>query len=106
MQENKHSIKQWAKDDRPREKLLSKGAENLSNSELLAILIHHGTKERSAVDLGKEILNLGKNNLDELGKLTLKQLMRVKGIGEAKAISLAAALELGDNPVFHLKRRL
>ena len=95
MQENKHSIKLWAKDDRPREKLLSKGAENLSNSELLAILIHHGTKERSAVDLGKEILSLGKNNLDELGKLTVKQLMKVKGIGEAKAISVAAALELG-----------
>jgi len=95
MQENKHSIKLWAKDDRPREKLLSKGAENLSNSELLAILIHHGTKERSAVDLGKEILSLGKNNLAELGKLTLKQLMKVKGIGEAKAISIAAALELG-----------
>ena len=95
MQENKHPINQWAKDDRPREKLLSKGAENLSNSELLAILIHHGTKEKTAVDLGKEILKLGKDNLNELGKLTVKQLMKVKGIGEAKAISIAAALELG-----------
>ena len=56
MQENKYPIKQWAKDDRPREKLLLKGAENLSNSALLAILIHTGTKEKTAVDLGNEIL--------------------------------------------------
>ncbi len=95
MQENKHPIKQWAKDDRPREKLLSKGAENLSNSELLAILIRHGTKAKTAVDLGKEILKLGKDNLNELGKLSVKQLIKVKGIGEAKAIAIAAALELG-----------
>ena len=95
MQENKHPIKQWAKDDRPREKLLLKGAENLSNSELLAILIHNGTKAKSAVDLGKEILKLGKDNLNELGKLTVKQLTKIKGIGEAKAITIAAALELG-----------
>jgi len=95
MQENKYSIKQWAKDDRPREKLLSKGAENLSNSELLAILIHNGTKEKTAVDLGKDILKLGKDNLGELGKLSVKELMKIKGIGEAKAITIAAALELG-----------
>ena len=95
MQENKHSIKQWAKDDRPREKLLLKGAENLSNSELIAILIHNGTKEKTAVDLGKEVLKLGKDNLNELGKLTVKELMKIKGIGEAKAITIAAALELG-----------
>jgi DNA repair protein RadC len=95
MQENKYSIKQWAKDDRPREKLLLKGAEILSNSELLAILIHNGTKEKTAVDLGKEILKLGKDNLAELGKLSVKELMKVKGIGEAKAITIAAALELG-----------
>jgi DNA repair protein RadC len=95
MQENKYSIKQWAKDDRPREKLLSKGAENLSNSELLAILIHNGTKEKTAVDLGKEILKLGKDNLNELGKLSVKELMKIKGIGEAKAITITAALELG-----------
>ena len=60
MQENKYSIKQWAKDDRPREKLLLKGAENLSDSELLAILIHNGTREKTAVDLAKEILKAGK----------------------------------------------
>lgn len=95
MQENKYSIKQWAKDDRPREKLLLKGAENLSNSELLAILIHNGTKEKTAVDLGKEILKLGKDNLNELGKLSVKELMKIKGIGEAKAITITAALELG-----------
>ena len=95
MQENKHSIKQWAKDDRPREKLLLKGSENLSDSELLAILIHNGSKEKTAVDLGKEVLKLGKNNLNELGKLSVNDLMKIKGIGEAKAITIAAALELG-----------
>lgn len=95
MQEHKYSIKQWAKDDRPREKLLMNGAENLSNSELLAILIHNGSKEKTAVDLAKEILKLGKDNLGELGKLSIKELMKIKGIGEAKAITIAAALELG-----------
>jgi len=95
MQEQKYSIKQWAKDDRPREKLLSKGAENLSDSELLAILIHHGSKEKSALELAKEILKLGKDNLVELGKLSVKELMKIKGIGEAKAITIAAALEIG-----------
>src|SRR5258706_8071992 len=95
MQEHKYSIKQWSKDDRPREKLLSAGAENLSNSELLAILIHKGTRQKTAVDLAKEILKLGKDNLPELGKLSIKELMKIKGIGEAKAITIAAALELG-----------
>jgi DNA repair protein RadC len=95
MQEHKYSIKQWAKDDRPREKLLLNGAEKLSNSELLAILIHNGSKEKTAVDLAKEILKLGKDNLGELGKLSIKELMKIKGIGEAKAITIAAALELG-----------
>lgn len=95
MQEHKYSIKEWAKDDRPREKLLSTGAENLSHSELLAILIHNGTREKTAVDLAKEVLKLGKDNLAELGKLTVKELMKIKGIGEAKAITIAAALELG-----------
>jgi DNA repair protein RadC len=95
MQEHKYSIKQWAKDDRPREKLLSKGAENLSNSELVAILIHHGSRERSALDLAKEILRLGKDSLGELGKLSVPELMKIKGIGKAKAITITAALELG-----------
>ena len=95
MQEQKYSIKQWAKDDRPREKLLSKGSSSLSDSELLAILISTGSREKSAIELAKDILKLGKDNLNELGKLTIKDLMKVKGIGEAKAITITAALELG-----------
>jgi len=95
MQEQKYSIKQWAKDDRPREKLLSKGAAALSNSELIAILINHGTKEKSAVELAQDVLRIGKDNLSELGKLSVKELMKIKGIGEAKAISIVAAMELG-----------
>ena len=95
MQEQNYSIKSWAKDDRPREKLLMSGVENLSNSELIAILIHNGTRQKSAVDVAKEILRLGKDNLVELGKLTVKDLMKVKGIGEAKAIAITAAMELG-----------
>lgn len=89
------SIKNWAVDDRPREKLLTKGAAVLSDSELLAILINNGHKEKSAVELAKEILKLGGDNLNELGKLSLKELQKIKGIGEAKAITIAAALELG-----------
>ncbi len=89
------SIKTWAEDDRPREKLLTKGSASLSNSELLAILINNGSKDKTAVDLAKEILRLGQDNLNELGKLTLKELQQIKGIGIAKAITIAAALELG-----------
>ena len=89
------SIKNWATDDRPREKLLSKGAAALSNSELLAILLNNGSKNKSAVELAKEILKLGQDNLNELGKLSLKDFKQVKGIGEAKSIIIAAALELG-----------
>ncbi len=89
------SIKNWAIDDRPREKLLIKGAGALSDSELLAILINNGQKERSALDLARDILKLGNNNLNELGKLSLKELQKIKGIGEAKAITIASALELG-----------
>lgn len=88
-------IKSWAIDDRPREKLALKGAEALSDSELLAILISSGNKEKTAVDLAKEILQLGANDLEEVGKLSLMQLQKVKGIGQARAISIAAALELG-----------
>lgn len=95
MQEQKYSIRQWAKDDKPREKLLSKGSEALSDSELLAILINQGSKEKNAVELAKEVIRLGKNNLNELGKISIKDLMKIKGIGEAKAITIAAALELG-----------
>ena len=95
MQEENYPIRLWAKDDRPREKLLSKSPIALSDSELIAILIGHGNKQKSAVDLAKEILHLGKNNLHELAKLSVKELMKIKGIGEVKAITVAAALELG-----------
>ena len=89
------SIKNWAIDDRPREKLLTKGKESLSDSELLAILINSGSGKDSAVDLAKKVLRLGDDNLDELGKITIKEMMAIKGIGEARAITLIAALELG-----------
>jgi DNA repair protein RadC len=89
------SIKNWSQDDQPREKLLNKGKAALSDAELVAILIGSGNKEESAVDLSKRILAGVKNNLSELGKLSIKQLMNFKGIGEAKAITIMAALELG-----------
>jgi DNA repair protein RadC len=95
MQSNIYSIKAWAKDDRPREKLRSKGALNLTDSELLAILIRNGVKKKTAVDLAKEILQLGRNDLALLSRLTVRDLMKVPGIGEAKAITISAALELG-----------
>ena len=89
------SIKNWAVDDRPREKLLIKGAAVLSDSELLALLINNGNREKSAVEIAKDVLQLGGYNLNELGKLSLKELQKVKGIGIAKAITIAAALEIG-----------
>ncbi|WP_417856543.1 RadC family protein [Xanthomarina gelatinilytica] len=89
------SIKNWNHSDQPREKLRDKGKASLSDAELVAILIGSGSKNESAVDLSKRILASVDNNLNALGKLSLKQLMDFKGIGEAKAISIAAALELG-----------
>ena len=89
------SIKNWAIDDRPREKLLLKGAVCLSDSELIAILINNGYKEKSAVDIAKEILQMGNNNLNELGKFSLQKYQQIKGIGLAKAITIMAAIELG-----------
>jgi DNA repair protein RadC len=88
-------ITAWAEDDRPREKLLLKGKSALSDAELIAILIGSGTKELSAVELSKQILVSQENNLGALAKLNVEELMRHKGIGEAKAISIIAALELG-----------
>jgi DNA repair protein RadC len=88
-------IKDWAKEDRPREKLVAKGPSALSDAELLAILISTGTKEKSAVDLGRELLKRAGNNLNTLGKLELSDIRKVAGIGEAKAVTIAAALELG-----------
>ena len=89
------SIKNWSQDDQPREKLLYKGQAALSDAELVAILIGSGNRDESAVDLTKRILASVDNNLKALGKLSIKQLMTFKGIGEAKAITIAAAMELG-----------
>ncbi len=89
------SIKEWAEDDRPREKLLSKGAAVLSHAELLAILIVNGYKSQSALDIAKTILASVNNDLDDLGRISLRDLQKTKGIGKAKAVTIAAALELG-----------
>ncbi|PKP11810.1 MAG: hypothetical protein CVU09_02955 [Bacteroidetes bacterium HGW-Bacteroidetes-4] len=89
------TIKQWAVEDRPREKLLSKGIASLSDAELIAILLATGTKNLSAVDLAKNILANAENNLHLLGKQNVNDLKKVNGIGEAKAITIIAALELG-----------
>ena len=88
-------IKDWALEDRPREKLLYKGISSLSDAELLAILIGSGSNDKSAVDLAREILNIASNNLNRLGKLDVHDLVKLKGIGTAKAINIMAALELG-----------
>lgn len=89
------SIKNWSQDDQPREKLRDKGRTALSDAELIAILIGSGTREESAVALCKRIYASVDHNLNALGKLSIQQLMAFKGIGEAKAITIAAALELG-----------
>ena len=89
------TIKTWAEEDRPREKLALKGKNSLSDAELIAILIGSGNKKDSAVELSKKILASINNDLNKLGKLTIKDLTQFNGIGEAKAISIIAALELG-----------
>jgi len=89
-----YSIKNWSEDDQPREKLLNKGKTTLSDAELLAILIGSGTRNESAVDLCKRILHQNNNQLHQLQQQTIQQLMQFKGIGEAKAITIVAALEL------------
>ena len=89
------SVKEWALEDRPREKLMLKGALALSDSELLAILIGSGTREKSAVDVCKEILAEAENDLNKLARYNVSDLTQFKGIGPAKAISIVAALELG-----------
>ena len=91
----KLNIKEWAEDDRPREKMLRKGVMSLSDAELLAILIGSGNTEETAVELTKRILLSCHNNLNELGKESIEELCSFKGIGEAKAVSITAALELG-----------
>ena len=90
-----NTIKSWAEEDRPREKMLAKGKEALSNAELIAILIGSGNSNESAVDLSRRILRDNNDNLIELSKLSINDLLKYKGIGEAKAVSIAAALELG-----------
>ena len=92
---NKLSIREWAEDDRPREKLISKGRLALSNAELIAILIGSGSVKHSAVDLSKEILSSVQDNLVELSKLSIAQLSLFHGIGPARAVVITAALELG-----------
>lgn len=91
----KLTIAQWSEDDQPREKLRDKGPQMLSNAELLAILIGSGTPGISAVELMQSVLSDCKNNLNTLGKMTIRELMQYKGIGEAKAITILAACELG-----------
>jgi len=88
-------ITDWAVEDRPREKLIQKGTSSLSDAELLGILISSGTKDKSAVDLGRELLTIANNNLNSLGKLTIADLKKLHGIGPARAVTIAAALELG-----------
>lgn len=95
--QQKTTIKTWAEEDRPREKLIQKGKQSLSDAELLAILLSTGSREESAVDLAKRILRETNNNLIELAKLSYKDLViRFKGVGPAKAITLIASLELGN----------
>lgn len=91
----KLSIKDWSEEDRPREKLIQKGIQSLSDAELIAILIGSGSKDLSAVELSKYILSQNENDLNRLAKKNIKDLMQFKGIGEAKAISILAALEIG-----------
>ncbi|MBK8884795.1 MAG: DNA repair protein RadC [Bacteroidales bacterium] len=88
-------ITDWAVEDRPREKLIQYGTSTLSDAELLGILISSGTKEKSAIDLGRELLARVNNNLTALGKLTIADLTKIHGIGNARAVTIAAALELG-----------
>lgn len=95
MQAQNYPIKSWAKDDRPREKLLSKSPMHLSDAELLCILLNTGSREKSALDLGRELLQVCQHNLQELGRYNVFDLMKIKGIGKAKAVTIAAALELG-----------
>lgn len=95
MYNNHTSIKTWADDDRPREKLILKGRHNLSDAEILAIIIGSGTRNQSAVDVSREILSHVANDFSKLSKLSVKDLMKFNGIGEAKAVSIVAAMEIG-----------
>ena len=93
--ESRKPIRQWAKEDRPREKLFRLGVEQLSTSELLGILLQTGNRHKSAIELGMQLLELAKENLQELGRLAPKEIAAISGIGNAKAAMVCAALELG-----------
>jgi DNA repair protein RadC len=95
MSTEKLNINQWAEEDRPREKLMRQGAEALSDAELLAILVGSGSTKETAVELMKRVLSECDNNLNTLGKMTIGELCKYNGIGEAKAITIIAACELG-----------
>ncbi|HHU47008.1 MAG TPA: DNA repair protein RadC [Bacteroidales bacterium] len=92
---NKLTIREWDASDRPREKYLSKGKNALSNAELLAILFRNGTAQESALDLSKRLLTSANNSLNQLANFTVEELLKIKGIGNAKAITVLAAFELG-----------
>ncbi|MEI6586857.1 MAG: DNA repair protein RadC [Sediminibacterium sp.] len=104
---SKTSIKNWSTDDQPREKLLLKGAETLTTTELLAILINNGTKQQSALELAQELMQHVHNNLQNLGNSSVNELvnLKIKGLGKAKAISIVAALELGIRRSMVLKKK-
>ncbi|MBK9758648.1 MAG: DNA repair protein RadC [Flavobacteriales bacterium] len=93
---NKLSIPEWSKEDRPRERMLANGPKAMSDAELVAILIRSGTPKDSALDLARLILNKANNDLHKLARLGVSDLMKINGVGEAKALSIAAALELGQ----------
>ncbi|HMO33419.1 MAG TPA: DNA repair protein RadC [Lacibacter sp.] len=95
MQANRKTIKNWAPDDRPREKLAANGPDVLSNAELIALLLGSGTRNQSALEVARQLLDRAQQSLGQLGKLSVKELTQVKGIGQARAITIAAALELG-----------
>jgi len=95
MQAENYSLKSWAVSDRPREKLLRKTTGSLTDSELIAILIGQGTREHNAVDLARQLLSVVRNNLNELGRLEIQDLLKISGIGKARAAVILAAMELG-----------
>jgi DNA repair protein RadC len=99
-EEGGKSIKEWAVEDRPRERLMNHGIQSLSNSELIAILIGSGIKNQSAVELARKILGSAANDLDQLGRFSVSDFMKIKGIGKARAIAIVSALELGRRRKF------
>ncbi len=99
------SIKNWTAEERPREKMMLHGATTLSNAELIAILLRSGNREKSAVDLSRDVLKYSNDNLDELGKISFKELEKIKGIGPTKAVTIIAAMELGRRRHAELARK-